>query len=410
MKDTEKFLRSATRGLWGQAKKDAAMELRGAVEDKIYRYTLLGMTETEAERAALRDLGSPAAIARELGVVHSVPQGAKVALFVALAGALGLQAAAQIPAVRAMPTPVGEYRNVFCDFSASSIASLAKVSPKTAQYKRQEVKRLGSAAKAQANCIAMQRKPNRYLRLSDLLAALKAGGVEIVSESNRLVTVKLANGEIRSAEFGADSRIIDGEAYISKFGLLPKLLNLLDGPARLSGSPNPVLSIGTVKVQLGTPETPLATGDILASQLEQVMEWRLQSATPPQTTDTFQPVQLTIVEDVNGVGQPDMTVSAPDGTLYAVLATWLQQDNPYLFGMGIAPVQQGKLPQPIGVSSTGQPLSPRIVRTPAELVQAAAKHQHAALLYRLDTSDLRNIKYLPVAPGEVKLLKASWQK
>ena len=108
MKDTEQFLRAATRGLWGRAKRDAALELRGAVEDKIYRYTLLGMTEADAERAALRDLGSPAAIARDLGVVHSVPQGAKVALFVGLVGALGLQAAAQIPAVRAMPAPRAE--------------------------------------------------------------------------------------------------------------------------------------------------------------------------------------------------------------------------------------------------------------------------------------------------------------
>ena len=94
MKETERFIRRATRSLWGQARRDAALELRGAVEDKLYRYSLLGLSAPEAERAALRDLGSPSAIARELGTVHSLPQGVKVGLFAGLAGLLSFQALA----------------------------------------------------------------------------------------------------------------------------------------------------------------------------------------------------------------------------------------------------------------------------------------------------------------------------
>ena len=53
----DQFIRHATRGLWGTRKRDAALELRGAIEDKIYRHQLCGLSAADAERAALRDLG-----------------------------------------------------------------------------------------------------------------------------------------------------------------------------------------------------------------------------------------------------------------------------------------------------------------------------------------------------------------
>lgn len=404
MNDTEKFLRVATRGLWGKARRNAVLELRGAVEDKIYRYTLLGMTIPEAERAALRDLGSPAAISRELSAVHSMPQGAKVALFIVLASALGLQAAAQIPAVRAMPTPRAEqtYLETLCDYSP---AAIAKAPPQMAQYKRQEVERLGSAAKAKADCLAMQPNPNRYLRLSDLVAALREGGMGVLSADNGLVTVKLPNGESRSADFSQDSRMIGGEFYALKHVTLEKVLSLVDGPARLSGTVNPVLTIGSVKVQLGTKETPLATGDLLAPLLQRQLLAELEKAVPSQVTNTAQQVRLAWFESGNGTSHPDMLVAAPENTMYATVSNgdFLAPDKnccgitERFYTLGVAPVRQGKLPQPIGVGQDGKVLSPRIVRTPQELVQASTKRQHAALLYRLDTSDLRNIRYLPVS-------------
>ncbi|WP_019588043.1 permease prefix domain 1-containing protein [Deinococcus apachensis] len=77
MRETEVYLNRATRGLWGQKRRDAQTELRGAIEDKVYRYRLLGLSEAEAARAALRDLGSPHAIARDLSRVHTPRKGSR---------------------------------------------------------------------------------------------------------------------------------------------------------------------------------------------------------------------------------------------------------------------------------------------------------------------------------------------
>lgn len=76
MRETERYLNRATRGLWGAARRDARRELRGAVEDRTYRHQVLGLSETDAARAAL--LASVAAV-------------------------LGVQALAQVPTVRAIP-------------------------------------------------------------------------------------------------------------------------------------------------------------------------------------------------------------------------------------------------------------------------------------------------------------------
>ncbi|CAM3553854.1 permease prefix domain 1-containing protein [Deinococcus frigens] len=96
----QRFLNQATRGLWGQKKRDSQAELIGAIEDKMCRYRLLGLNEVDAITAALRDLGSPAAIARELGEVRTLPQVMKTLLFIGIGATLSFQALAQVPAVQ----------------------------------------------------------------------------------------------------------------------------------------------------------------------------------------------------------------------------------------------------------------------------------------------------------------------
>jgi len=99
MTPTDRYLRQATLGLHGQARKAAELELRGTIEDRVWRLTLLGLTEADATQAALRDLGSPHAIARGLTRVHTLPRAALTAVL------LGVQALAQVPTVWALADP-----------------------------------------------------------------------------------------------------------------------------------------------------------------------------------------------------------------------------------------------------------------------------------------------------------------
>ncbi|UQN08201.1 permease prefix domain 1-containing protein [Deinococcus sp. QL22] len=73
MKPTERYLRSATRGLWGQAKRELRQELHGHLQVRIQEWRLGGLSETEAERQTLRELGAPEEVRTGMLGVYTLP-------------------------------------------------------------------------------------------------------------------------------------------------------------------------------------------------------------------------------------------------------------------------------------------------------------------------------------------------
>lgn len=405
MKEAERFIRRATRGLHGQTRQDAQTELRGAVEDKVYRYTLLGLTEQDALNAALRDLGNPNDIARELGVVHVVPNALKFLLLAGLAGVLTIQAAAQIPAVRAAPRPA-DARDQTCDFSPAQIAQLPK---EYADYVGQEIKRLGGRANAEASCRANMPQPNQYLRLSDFVSALRAGGVGVQESKdfNGFLELTFPGQDTpQTLNLNSGFEFIGGEAYITKFELLKRLRSSLDVPLKLTGLDNPVLSIGPAKLQLGTPATPIRATDLYLPLMEEELGQPLQLA-----AGFSQSVRLAMLEDLK-LGNNRAAVSGGDGALYVTLdnSDFLPEKKACggcnevarterFYTIAVRTVQGGKIAiPPRTIYGQARPLS-----SPQELFQAAAKRQAAFLTYKLDASDLRHLKLTPVPAAQVKL-------
>lgn len=95
MNRTERYLTQATRGLIGRRKLDAEMELRSAIEDKVWRHLLAGLQPADAETVAFRDLGSPHVVARDFHQVHTARSALRVTLLMGVAGVLSLQAVTQ---------------------------------------------------------------------------------------------------------------------------------------------------------------------------------------------------------------------------------------------------------------------------------------------------------------------------
>lgn len=169
---TERYLRQATRGLSGQAKRDAQTELRGAIEDKVWRSTLLGLAAGAAQGAALRDLGSPHAVASGLTRVHTLPRAALGAVLAGVACLLGVQALAAVPVVRATHDPTFK----FCVFDEATLKKIKSL--RAAAELKLQLAQPGGRAKMEAECrAASTAPPNNLLRLSDIIAAFKAGGV-----------------------------------------------------------------------------------------------------------------------------------------------------------------------------------------------------------------------------------------
>uniref|UniRef100_UPI002869876A permease prefix domain 1-containing protein n=1 Tax=Deinococcus sp. TaxID=47478 RepID=UPI002869876A len=286
MNVVERYLKRATRGLWGQKKRDATTELRGAIEDKIYRHRLCGLSAIEAERAALRDLGSPALISRDLNRVHTGPQVMRLALLLGVAGVLGVHAAAQLPMIHAAPVPLAEA----CRYDE---AKLAQFSSEDRAMVRARIDKAGGRANYEAACrvrnlVAVQ---NDLLSLPDLISALRAAKVEVqtLPGLDSYLQLRLPGGDwqgviLTGATVDVPTASGSAQTYVFAAGLINVIRGSFTGEVRVSGTVNPVLHIGPARMQLGTAERPVQASNLhsfaVADELTRLMN--SASATRPR--------------------------------------------------------------------------------------------------------------------------------
>ena len=177
MSRTERYLKRATLGLWGQRRREAQMELRGILEDKLWRFQFLGLTPAEAETRALSELGPASALARGLSSVHSVPIGVQGVLLACMVGVLGVQTVGAITSVRA--TTYDTINN--CDFSEASLRTLPLKQQTTV---RLYIKKVG-LEKSLAQCRENVSASYNFLSITDIMTALKDAGVNVLPSSNQ---------------------------------------------------------------------------------------------------------------------------------------------------------------------------------------------------------------------------------
>jgi hypothetical protein len=84
MNDTERYLKAATRGLWGRERNALTAELRGHISARIQDFRLGGLSGAEAERQTLRELGAPVQVSGGMLGVHTLPALGKAGALTAL--------------------------------------------------------------------------------------------------------------------------------------------------------------------------------------------------------------------------------------------------------------------------------------------------------------------------------------
>ena len=391
MNAVERYIRHATRGLNGQAQRDARTELRGAIEDKVWRFTLLGMSEGDAARAALRDLGSPHAIASGLTRVHTLPKAALAAVLAATATLLGVQALAQVPVVRAVHDP--NYK--FCVFNE---ASIKLESPAIQAEIRAQLARPGGRAKMEAQCKADSPSiPNDLLRLSDIIAAFKAGGVgaRTLPELDGFFYLKFPGiASEQSINLSEVTQKISGQTYVPTWGLINFLRIVPNVPVRLIGTVNPTLEMGPAKLQLGTVTNPVMVSDLYSGALFEMVDSLLTDASNSA-------VKIGVIVGGSAPDRNQMEVKAPDNTMLVVVSNEYlvltgTHDRHYRFG--VQSVKNGLVNAPFAVMAKNS-----VVNTPKELINATKNFRPALLVYKLDASDLRNLKLTPVPAARLTL-------
>lgn len=387
MKRTERYLQRATLGLWGQRRADVRAELRGAVEDKLYRYQLLGLSPEAAETAALRDLGSPHRLAWSLGFVHTGTTTLRLSLLLGMAGLLSLQAVAQVATVKsAFGTERSDCRlAVPADFQTAAIQ---------AKYARL-LQAYGGPERYLQLCRAGQFEPSALLNVTDLLSALTAGGVPIRALPEATPTTPLLLlGPTGTPEISFGTVAIKGERYLNSPQVLPFLRRATTLPIQVSGLKNPIIHVGDVALQLGTSAAPVWTVDLLSAALEDA---RTGNASFPL------PVKVRAFPSTRPLdpAAPQLAVPGQDGDVFAVVqnALWINTDGAQPETLWVRARQQGRIAFTDEVGSTFQ-----VVSSQAELDRMTARKIKAALVYRVEARDIQHLQLHPVLKEELGIV------
>jgi hypothetical protein len=396
VKNVEHFLRQATRGLWGQHKRDALTELRGAVEDKVYRHRLAGLNETDATLAALQDLGSPHAIARDLNRVHTAPSALRAALLLGVAGVLGMQAAAQIPMIHAAPVPVTEA----CRFDE---AKLARFSPEDRAMILGRISAAGGRANYEAACRTQHSTadPNQLLRLSDVISALRAGGIEVLSLPgvDTYLQLRLPGQDWQALNLTGSTEVMtsspevdthSGDIYIHAVGLINQLRSPFRGALSLRGLVNPTLQIGPAQMQIGTAQRPVLATHLYSSAVMEEVEGLMRRAGGSAQVPRLQRSD----EQARRPEYTKLTVNAQAG-VYVLVGTSGGQVN-----LMVQALQNGQLELPCDCSSLPVELTGDL----KTLLKWTQWEKTGWMVYAMQVGDLRHLNLTPVPAAQVKVV------
>ena len=98
MNDTERYLKGATRGLWGKEKKALRTELQGHIRIRTTELMTAGLNQQEAERQTLRELGAPQEVSRGMAGVYAFQTAVKGTLLTSLLACAALLSVQQVQA------------------------------------------------------------------------------------------------------------------------------------------------------------------------------------------------------------------------------------------------------------------------------------------------------------------------
>ena len=409
--DTERYLRRATRGLWGRRRRDAILELRAAIEDKIYRATLLGLDPKEAERRALRDLGDPNLVAQELNLVHTLPRGVQVTLGVALIGMLSLapiQSAAQVVGANFSAT------QDTCDFSPTAVKSLpasirASLEPAIAKHGRSTL---------ESWCKAKRDTNADALDYTSLLSVLRDAGVRVLDTRPANQTTPVTYREPgekwllfpdspNAARLVMPSKTNEGRLFVTKDRFIKELLRSTSLPVTISGDRNPTLSVGKTSFVLGTPGAPILATDFYTGALMLKFEGQFQRAVNDgksvgvaQGLLSFpDPRTNAAIKDASFPTSPvAYTVDLPEGTLVTgLLRDKVAPDQSRIF---TTRVENGRVLLPAGAG----PATTRFVTSTEELRgDFPASTERKVLLMMLSTTgDLHQLETTVIPAAEVR--------
>ena len=306
--DIERYLRSATRGLWGRKRREVREELAAHIEERTVAFRLAGLSEEDAVERSLREMGEPGEVSEGMTRIYTLPT---------LFGSGTLLAAVCAVAVIA-----------FSDSSAQSL-------PMDYRWPA-EICLEASAQALPPKC----KTDEPWLSAQELKENLEPLGVGVTKEKDSVTLafpnaqpVRLTPPNINPEEYGSSldtlNPTVQSEQLRKDYYPLTTIINEIASqagvPVKLEGWENLTLQVGEVAFQLGTEAQPLREEK---TYLFALLFWPLTNQ--PSFPKFFSQIGLiyTAWEDRDdsskyGFESRHLEVGAEEGERY-FLAAWLE--------------------------------------------------------------------------------------
>ena len=301
MNALETYLRRATRGVWGTKRTELIAELRGSIEARIWMLECQGYAPERALEAALSELGEPRAIAAGLIGVHTMPRIFRSTL------ALGLFAALSVTLInssRAQIEVIGGTRFEIngADFNMTVTGPIDTYFLNFSSIKK-------SLEKAG---MTVDESPSESLERSKVVGLVPTlrfrfpGSIQdMLLQSTPVTGSTISVNEVTTANSSAG--VSDEGAYIAFPEFVRQLRQRSGLQIRIIGWRNPIIEVGTTKLQIGTDKATATPREIFV----QAAGRAAQSGFP----------QLSAWLGFGGNEKHALRVSDPPGTAYAVVTS-----------------------------------------------------------------------------------------
>ncbi|AZI44081.1 hypothetical protein EHF33_14275 [Deinococcus psychrotolerans] len=190
MKQTERYLKAATRGLWGRGRHELRTELQGHINERVAEFRLGGLSAEEAERQTLRELGTPERVSSGMLGVHTFPALSK-------AGALTLLLATTL--MTTVPQSLAQVKGIYGSFPNTGESSYLDFEQLKAAIEKSGGELVGKPDNA---VITVPGAPRAHYPLS----ITKWPGTVLVQGNRTYLSTNTLIGGILSS--GADLRIL----------------------------------------------------------------------------------------------------------------------------------------------------------------------------------------------------------
>lgn len=274
--EAERYLRRATRGLWGKRRQEVREELAAHLEGRVTAYQIAGLSEHDATERALAELGSPQHVSAGMTRLYTLPTVMGSSLAVA---ALCLSVLAFWPSSLAQPAVIGSFYWPSPECTAAlrtdSILGAFRVCRKVNTTLWLDPQALVRTLEAQG--VRVRRKAGTL--------TLTFPGGEYVGVPTGGYTVTLFEGisiDIDNFEIEGAEEISAMPGSVSLWNLLKSVGEQSDLPIRVEGAKNPVVHLGEVSFQVGTKLRPVGGAEFYDSYLQNVYLNSLNMPTGPE--------------------------------------------------------------------------------------------------------------------------------